>query len=140
MPAVYPNEGLPILTDQLWRAAAAPVVPWEFFLFANDLTPDQDTVAADVVLATFVGYSGVQITRSVWLAASVVADKGSTQYGASPIVWTCTGDAEVIYGYGIIDPASNKLLLIERWAAAVDLSVQPLVGVLPRTTDTTEPE
>lgn len=138
MPAVYPKEGLPILVAQLWKASGAPVTPWEFFLYANDLTPDEDTVAADVTPATFTGYGTVQVDRSLWTTPTVVGSKGVTQYGAAPIVWTCTGSPETIYGYGILEPDANKLLLIERFAAPIDLSVIPMIGVLPKTTETTE--
>lgn len=138
MSAVYPNEGLPILLDQLWRAAAAPVTPWQIFLWANNVVPDQATVAADITPASFTGYSPVNITRSTWVASVVSANHGVTTYGSTPILWTATGGFQIIYGYGIYEPVSNKLLLIERFATSINLAATPIIGVLPRTTDTTE--
>jgi len=138
MTAVYPNEGLPTLLSLLLKDAAVPVVNWLMFLWVNNEVPDQDSVLADFDVATFTGYSDVTITRATWTAPAIVANKAVSTYGTTPTLWTATGAFEDIYGYGIYRPDTSKLLIVERFAALVDLSVTPIIGVLPRVTLTTE--
>jgi len=138
MPAVYPNEGLPTLLSLLLKDVAFPVLDWQMFLFTNNEVPDQDSVLADFDIATFTGYGDVSIDRPTWTAPAIVANKAVSTWGTSPTLWTCTAAPEEIFGYGIFDPDTDFLLLVELFAVSVDLAVTPIIGVLPRITLTTE--
>lgn len=134
MPLVAPNSGLPLLQALLWKDAAVPVLPWYLVLWANNYVPLQTSVIADFTAATFTGYSPVELTRATWQAPAIVANKALIQYGTTPQTWTATAGFQTIYGYLIFEGTSNKLLIAERFAVPVDLSLYPVIGVLPRIT------
>lgn len=138
MPLVAPNDGLQLLIALLLKDASVPVLDWKLDLYRNDYTPVQGSVPASFTVANFTGYSQVSITRATWNAPTLVGNKAQIQYGYTPITWTATGSYQIIFGYFITEPATDKLLIAERFAVPVDLSVYPVVGVLPRVTLTTD--
>lgn len=139
MPLVTPDEGLPILLALLLKDAAMPGTAWKLTIFVNNLTPTQATVFADMTVATFTGFSEVTIARGTWVSPTVSSHKGVTTYGSTPTQWTLTATPQTVYGYAIYDPATSKILWIERFASSVALIVGSIIGVLPRVTLTTEP-
>lgn len=138
MPLVAPNDGLNLLIALLFKDASVPVVDWQLALFKNNYTPTQASVIGDFTPADFTGYSGVGISRATWQPPALVGNKALIQYGTTPITWTATGNYQTIYGYLIFSLAGNKVLIAERFAVPVDLTIYPVVGVLPRVTLTTD--
>lgn len=138
MPLVAPNNGLNLFNALLWKDAAVPALPWYLVLYSNNFTPTQASVIADFTEATFTGYSAVELNRATWQAPALVGNKSQIQYGTTPITWTATAGFQTIYGYVIFEGVSNKLLIAEKFATAVDLNLYPVIGVLPRVTLTTD--
>lgn len=139
MPLVAPKVGLPTLIKILFSDAAVPALDWQLFLWVNNVVPDADSVVSDFTNASFAGYSIVGLSRATWTAPVIVGEKTQISYGTAPIMWTATDDFEVVFGYGIFELGTNFLLVVERFAAPVDLTIYPQIGVLPRVTLGTAP-
>ena len=139
MALVLPNEGLPTLLDQMIRDLASGFVDWEMMLFVNNITPDQDTVYADLTEATFGNYSRITIDHTLWEAPTVVADHAVSTYTTTPQIWTVTSGSETVYGYALVTVSSPIIIVVERFASPVAVSAGGVLAVLPRITLTTEP-
>ena len=139
MPIVLPNEGLPSLLAWMLRDDTSALPSNTLVLFANDLTPDQDTVYADLTLATFTGYSPVTIDRASWTSPVIDADHAVSTWNTTPIVWLVSGGSETIYGYAVVTPTSPIILWCERFATPIPVTAGGALALLPRFTLTTEP-
>jgi hypothetical protein len=131
---VLPTEGL---TDQLDYILSAPipgVLDWMLVLFVNDLIPDESTVYADLEIATFNGFTPVQMNRSAWTPAIIDGIHAVSTWGTSPKTWTCTSAPQPIYGYAAVTMVSPVIRIVERFADTVPLVTGGTVGVLPRYT------
>lgn len=86
------------------------------FLFQNNYTPLETSVAADFADATFSGYSGGQDIVG-WDPASIIG--GKAQSAATPLQWTHNGGgtANTIYGYYVLNTAGD-LVWAERAATS----------------------
>lgn len=138
MPAVLPNEGLPTLLDQMIRTLASGFVDWTLILFVNDITPDQDTVYADLTEASFGGYSSETIDHTLWTPATVVDDHAVSTYTEDPITWEMSSGSGYVYGYAIVTSTSPKIMWVERFAVPEPISAGRTLSLLPRITLTTE--
>lgn len=139
MPLVAPNEGL---ADQLAYLLSAPIVgvpPWLLMLWVGDLVPDQDTVYADLLEATFYGYSRVTLSRATWTVPVVIDDAAVSTYGTAPILWMCRTRPQTVNGYAIITPVDPVIRYVERFAEPAAVVIGGQIGVLPRVTLTTLP-
>lgn len=139
MPQVFPNEGLTDLLSYWIGKQSNAFASWQLMLWKNDITPDQDTVYADLTEAAFVGYSRVTINPATWVSPIIDDDKAVTTYGTDPVTWNVTSGTETIYGYALITPTSPVIRSIERFADPVLVGAGGIIGVLPRITFTTEP-
>jgi hypothetical protein len=138
---VLPDEGLPLLLAW-WTTTDVTTAPWWVLILwtDEDLEPDQDTVFADLTEATFAGYEPVNLLPSQWTDPVVVGHKAITTYTGDAQLWAATGDYEIIYGYAITTIADPVILVIQKLSNAVDLEVQPVIGILPRLTMGTDPD
>lgn len=139
MPVVLPNEGLPDLLAYWIGKSVNTFFDWNLVLFKNALTPVQATVYADLVLATFTGYSAVPVTKADWTSPVIDTDKAVSTWKTTPTLWTCTAGSETIYGYALVTPSGPKIMAVERFASPVPVAPGGIIGVLPRLTFTTAP-
>jgi len=77
-------------------------------LYTNDLTPDDDTVAADFVEQSGHGYAAVALDASSWTITNGLATYPQT-------VFTFNSAAATVYGYYITEVTSGKLKYAERF-------------------------
>lgn len=120
---VLPKEGLGVLCGRLLNPAAADPVPWLLLLFSNDVTPDEDTVYADLIESTAAGYSRVTIGPEDWTAPVIVGLDAVSTFGTDPIQWDITGGPWNVYGWAIVTATSPVILMVERKGS-------PLVGIM----------
>jgi hypothetical protein len=129
---VLPKEGLP---DQLGYIVSAPIVGllnWNLILWSNDIVPDDDTVYADLVVATFTGFSPVEVTRAGWTTPVIDGSSAVSTWGTTPTTWTCTGGAQTVYGYALVTMISPVIRVIQRFPSPVAVAIGGRIGVLPR--------
>lgn len=112
MSAIVPKEGRTALLHWLTLTGLGSAAVG---LAANDLTPDADTVFADVVEPEWGGYA--QQPSGPWSDPTPLPD-GTSQVTASPVSFTMTdpGSAEVYCWF--LKDTNGKLLAIERFAGA----------------------
>lgn len=139
MAVVLPNEGLTTLLEYWIGKTVNTFFDWLLVLFKNNYTPTQASVYADLVLATFTGYSAVTLTKANWTSAVIDTDKAVSTWNTTPQLWTCTAGSETIYGYALVTPSSPKIMAVERFASPVPVAPGGIIGVLPRLTFTTAP-
>lgn len=122
---VLPNEGIGALLEYQLSAPIPGVLPWELWFWVNDIVPDYTTVLADLIEASWGGYSRATLDRSGWSVPTVSAGCARSQWAADPLSWTVTsGPLETIYGYALVDRAVGVIRGIQRLA---DDDIQALV-------------
>lgn len=137
---VLPNEGLPDLLAYWIGQQPNTFADWALILWTNpSYTPSQASVYADLVEATFPGYSRVTLTKSSWLSPTIVGDKAVSTWGTTPVLWTNTGSLVTIYGFAYITPVSPKIRALELFDYPVPVVTGGQVGLLPYLEFTTEP-
>jgi hypothetical protein len=106
-------ESLKSLDDYL---AAAVADGYQWGLFKNNGTPNEDWTISDITPADFSGYAGLQAFSS-WNAATWTSPRATAT--AADVVWTHNGGgtSNDIYGYYVVDGA-GALAWAERNAAA----------------------
>lgn len=132
---IVPNEGLADQTLECLGALAPGALPWQLLLWTNDIVPDFDTVLADLVEATFDGYTRINLDRAEWQNPVVAAGIATSDWGVTASVWYVTGGpVETIYGVAYVDPSTGKLRFVQRFDPA---DIEPIViggrvNILPR--------
>lgn len=87
----------------------------ELFLYVNDITPDDDTVAATLTEMSTLGYTVKTLTKTSWSVAQGATGQPATASYATQ-TWTLTaGSAVTVYGYGVRDSGTGKLAWAERF-------------------------
>jgi hypothetical protein len=87
-------------------------------LYVNDISPDLDTVLADLTEASFPGYAG-QVGTFTTPPFTNGSNKAETDQDSS-VTFTSTGSSgETAYGYYITDTLNADLYWIERFASPV---------------------
>lgn len=124
MPLVLPNQGLPSLLRWMLKSAIVGVPDLVFTLWTNDITPDQETVYDDLVIATFGGFQEGNLTRAGWSNPVVVDGEAVSVWGVDPISYTVTQGPQTVYGWAGYNPDTLDLVLIERF----DVERTPGVG------------
>lgn len=101
---------------------AAPFTGWLLALWTNDLTPDQNTVWADLTEATFDGYARTAAVD--FEAAGLDVLDAAVAPASDNYYFLCTGTTtlEVVYGWALIDPAGPTIKLIKRLAEPVAIN------------------
>lgn len=143
MPAGFiPDEGA-LVPSRAWLKDTTPILlPWKLILWVNDLVPTHTVVAANLVEATWGGYSRVTLTRSMWNTPVLTDECVSNQWGSAPYVWYNTGSSSPTnYGWAMLDDVAGKLMWIQRFD---DLDIGVLAPgakflLLPRVTQTNAP-
>jgi len=124
----------PVLIDELNEFAVAGNLfdGAKVHLYANDFTPDDQSVIGDFVEATYTGYAPSTVV--VWSAAGYAPNGRPTLPGGtktfvsgSPLLI-----ANTVYGYYVTDTAGTKLLWSERFVTPVIISAPAqIIAVLP---------
>jgi hypothetical protein len=117
MPAgIIPNEGLDPTIQELLGVVAVNPVPWQLMFFQNDITPDADTVFADLVEADFDGYNQLTLTRDQWVTEPADAGCIHATWGTVAQVWyVLGGPPQTLYGYAYYDATSDIIRFIQRF-------------------------
>lgn len=116
MPIVVPKAARVLFADWIWRGVIPDTFPLEIGLFKNNITPTPDTVFADLVEATFTGYSNYPFTRADNPASFLAGTAGRVLLANDSFIRTCTGAPHNIYGWYCNAPTLGVLLLVERYA------------------------
>lgn len=140
---IVPDEGADnILMRILDPAGRGGSATWRLILWTNNITPTFATVRADLVEATFAGYSFVTLDPAVWTTPTVSDGCAQSTYGTTALVWNVNGTpAETIYGWAMIDPGPNVIRFVQRFDPD-DIALAPVgskVILLPRYTHTSAP-
>jgi len=125
---IFPDEGL---VTQLGRILVLDVL---YHLFTNNVTPDRDTVLADLTDATWTGYAPITQTFTDYTITGVAGHAGYAI--AAPISFSNgSGSPVTTYGYYVTDSGETVLLAAARFdgapltiAAAGTLPVVPVWG------------
>jgi len=88
--ALLPDEGIGQQLECILQRTVSGVLPWNLMLWVNDIVPDTDIVLADLVEATFGGYSQVTLTRSDWTTPDVHDGCAHSTWMITPTVWNVT--------------------------------------------------
>ena len=134
---ILPNEGIGQQLESIVKLEVAGIAAWQLVLFVNDIVPDADVTFADLVEASFDGYSRATLERALWLEPTVDGGCAVSVYGTEPLQWYNLGtDEPTVYGYALIDSSSEVIRFIQRFE---DDDIQPLepggrIVLLPRYT------
>ena len=138
MPAgVFIDEGLGRGLKMLVDNPDTALVPWEMLLFVNDITPDEDTVLADLTEPTWGGYARVTLDPGLWTAPFLSGHMASVEYGTEPTEFANVGGpTQTPFGFALFDPGWAVLVYAERFD---DGDITPVADgeskfILPRVT------
>jgi len=121
---VLPEEGIAKQLEYLLKSEIAGVLPWQLWLWVNDIEVDAETVLADLEEATFGGYVRATLTRSEWEGFTVAHGCCIADWGAEPIVWFVTDDTEeTVFGYALVDATTEVIRFVQRFDAE---DIEPL--------------
>lgn len=114
MSLIVPDVGEVVLLEML--RSGVPLTACSCYLFQNNMTPDQNTVLADLTQATFSGYAASVCNFG---AATIVSHKGKI-VGTAPLTFTHNGGgtANTIYGYYVKITTTSDLIYVERFSAS----------------------
>jgi hypothetical protein len=123
---LIPDEGLDNsllrILDPAGRGGSAT---WRLIFFVNDITPDADTVLADLDEATWGGYSFVTLMPGLWVTPIVSDGCATSNYGTDALQWNVLNSmSQTNYGYALVDPGAGVIRFIQRFD---DADIQPLV-------------
>lgn len=122
---ILPDEGIGVQLRRILDPASADHATWRLILFVNDITPDADTVLADLTEATWAGYSFVTMIPGNWTTPEVDTGCATSTYGTTPLTWYVTGGPlQTNYGYAMIDPGAGVIRFVQRFEPA---DIQPVV-------------
>lgn len=134
---IIPDEGLARGLEWTLVNGDTQTIAWELLLFVNDITPDADTVLADLVEPSWPGYSRFPIAPQGWELAAVVEHVALATWGTDPVQFVnSVGPTETVYGCGYVDPAFGVLRFVQRFDAG---DIRPIaagesVQIVPRFT------
>ena len=134
---VYPDEGLTTLLKTIARNDGNGLL-WA--LFVNDVEPATDNELTDFTLSGLWGQ--VTLDDTDFVLEQVVANVGTIQ-GDSIFLENDTGAPVNVYGHVVIDPVTNKLVMVVRFPTApitvADGAEIPLTPVLGNYSDLSVP-
>lgn len=111
MNQIYPDVGL---VPWLLRMAVGDLL---YHLFVNNVTPNRETVLADLTEASWSGYAAIGVPAADWTLSAVIAHVGTIQ--TPPIVFdNASGSNQSAYGYYVTDALGLELLAIGRFDGA----------------------
>lgn len=113
---LIPDEGIAAQLEYILRAPILGVLPWEAWLFVNDLEPTIETVLDDLELPTWSGYSAWTLAREQWSTPDVENGCARSVWGTDPLRWTHGGGpSQTPYGYALVDRSSDLIRFIQRF-------------------------
>lgn len=117
MPAGFiPNEGLAPTLEELLGKTAPSLLPWQLIFWVNDLEPDFDVVLADLVEATWDGYTRLTLSRDLWTTPTVADGCAHSTFTEEATQWfVLGGPTETNYGYAYIDTGAGVIRFIQRF-------------------------
>jgi hypothetical protein len=132
---ILPSEGLGDQLEYILKRSVSGVGPWVLKLWVNDLVPTEATVLADLVFASWGGYSPVTLTRPEWTVPVVDEGCAVSTWGEDALVWYVTsGPTETNYGYALVDDSAGVIRFIQRFEEEdiAPVAVGGRVTLLPR--------
>jgi hypothetical protein len=130
MPIVIPSDARDLIAHTVFGNAPVIGEPLEVGLFVNNYVPVLATVFANLTEATFPGYARNSSERGDTTFANNGLARQSLISGAS-ITWTSTGGEESAYGWFLLDSGTGRLLAVERFAAAIDMTAGHILTLTP---------
>jgi len=131
---IVPDEGLADECSAIVNNPATQFVAWQLLLWVNDYTPDDSTTLADLVEATFTGYSRRALVAVNWSVPTVAAHVATTTNSPTQ-TWT-NGDAApvTVFGSAYLDVTAGVLRRVQRFDVSDIVAVQPggTITVTPR--------
>jgi hypothetical protein len=116
--AIIPTEGVTQQHQWLLGVDTGIHLPWKLMLWVNDYTPTTATVLADLVEASWSGYSRVLLDPAMYTFADPMNGCSHAQWGTDPYVWYVTGGpVETIFGWAAIDELAGVIRRVQRFDA-----------------------
>src|SRR5205809_4054192 len=134
---VSPNEGVGDLLGYMLSAAISGVFGLELGLFVNDITPDADTVFADLTEPSWLSYTRFTLDRDQWTTPTVAAGVATSEHGSIPRVWVNdSADTPTVFGVFYLDPTAGVIRFVQRFEPGDVREIAPggQVTFLPRVT------
>lgn len=128
---IIPNEGK---NDLLWYqigASISGVNPWSLRLFVNAITPDKNTVLADLTECALSGYSPIVMTRSGWTTPVLTADHADSTWGTTPQIFIFTSGSATIYGAYYTDDDLGVLRFVQLFDTPYSVVAGGVLSILP---------
>lgn len=131
---ILPDEGIAAQMQYILSADIVGVLPWELMIWTNDYEPDNSTTLADLVEASWYGYSRASLDRSLWTVPTVLDGCARSTWGTDPLVWTVGSSTPVVnHGVAYVDRMAGVLRWVQRFDDAdlrpTELGMQ--VKILP---------
>lgn len=122
MAIIVPNEGIVQWLKYMLRIEPIGTMNMVLRLYQNDYNPGPETTLSDLTECDFTNYVPIELTNGEWGEIELVANRASSTWGASPIIWTCGIVGNTVYGLYLTDLNSDALLGVERFPTAFVLS------------------
>lgn len=120
---IYPDQGL-----GEWLKKMTQFHSLSYRLFVNNVTPDKNTILADLTEESTGSYSRVDVAPGDWTSYTVTAHVGTAF--APPISFTPSGTTWTTYGYYVVDASTGTLLLAVCRFDSAPLSTPSGTGIL----------
>jgi hypothetical protein len=138
---IVPDEGLSRETFRVLNNEDTQFSAWVLLLWVNDYTPDASTTLANLVEASFAGYSRRTLTADSWSVPTVAAHVATSTF-AVPQTWTNGSGANVtVFGMAYYDLAFAVLRYVQRFDAPDIVAVVPggTITVTPKFSAVSQP-
>lgn len=109
MPLRIPNAGEVKFLESVLGVSAPGTL--SIRLFTNNITPADTDVLGTYTQSTGGGYSAQNLVPASW----TITPGSPTEAVYPQITWTFTGASASLYGYYVVDTATNTLLWAERF-------------------------
>lgn len=139
MALIVTNIGAQKLLDRTLRLYPSPAQELELRLFRNDYTPITQSQTFNFTEANFQGYQSEELITSLWQSA-VQLGQGYAQctYDTEPFEWLNTGLEQIVYGYYVVEIATNETWWAERFGFPRTVATGGSLSVQPRMTGVSE--
>ena len=114
---VCPDAGKTLFLAILFGIGSRNAGNCTLHAYANDYTPDDDSITSSFTEASFGGYSSISITPSNWGSPLIVSHVAESDWTGPP-TWSCTsGSPQDIYGWYLTDDLTGTTMLAQRFDA-----------------------
>jgi hypothetical protein len=111
MTLVVPNVGEQIGLEALVGKTAGQNLILK--LFKNNYTPVEGTIASDLTVSDFTGYSNITLTAASWTYTA--GDPGTLAYAQQTFTSSAGSQSSANYGYYLVQVTSGTLVWAERF-------------------------